>query len=68
MGAPSSDKTYVGCTLGMEACKQGFTVRFIRLLGLLEELAIARGAFYAIQQIVLNYTLKSDIILFNGYY
>ena len=43
MGATGSGKTYIGCTLGMEACKQGFTVRFIRLPDLLEELVIARG-------------------------
>lgn len=43
MGAAGSGKTYIGCALGMEACKQGFTVRYVRLPGLLEELAIARG-------------------------
>lgn len=43
MGATGSGKTYIGCALGMEACKQGFTVRYVRLPELLEELAIARG-------------------------
>ena len=42
MGATGSGKTYIGCALGMEACKQGFTVRYVRLPELLEELAIAR--------------------------
>ena len=42
-GATGSGKTYIGCALGMEACKQGFTVKYVRLPELLEELAIARG-------------------------
>ena len=41
MGATGSGKTYIGCALGMEACKQGFTVKYVRLPELLEELAIS---------------------------
>ena len=43
LGATGSGKTYLGCALGMEACKQGFTVKYVRLPELLEDLAIARG-------------------------
>lgn len=43
LGATGSGKTYIACAFGMEACKQGFTVRYVRLPELLEELAIARG-------------------------
>lgn len=43
LGATGSGKTYLSCAFGMEACKQGFTVRYARLPELLEELAIARG-------------------------
>ena len=43
LGATGSGKTYIGCALGMEACKQGFTVKYVRLPELLEDLAIARG-------------------------
>lgn len=43
LGATGSGKTYISCALGMEACKQGFTVRYVRLPELLEEMAIARG-------------------------
>lgn len=43
LGAIGSGKTYLGCALGMEACKQGFTVKYVRLPELLEDLAIARG-------------------------
>ena len=43
LGATGSGKTYIGCALGMEACKKGFTVKYVRLPELLEDLAIARG-------------------------
>lgn len=43
LGATGSGKTYLACALGMEACKQGFTVKYIRLQELLEDLALARG-------------------------
>ena len=43
MGAAGSGKSYLACAFGMEACKQFFSVRFIRLPELLTDLAIARG-------------------------
>lgn len=43
MGATGSGKSYVGCALGMEACKRFYSVRYVRLPDLLTDLAIARG-------------------------
>jgi DNA replication protein DnaC len=43
LGASGAGKSYLSCALGMEACKQFYTVRFIRLPELLSELAIARS-------------------------
>jgi len=43
MGATGSGKSYIGCALGMEACKRFYSVRYIRLPDLLTDLAIARG-------------------------
>lgn len=43
MGASGSGKSYLACAFGMEACKQFFSVRFIRLPELLTDLAMARG-------------------------
>ena len=40
-GATGSDKTYMACAFGMEACKQYFTVRYVRLPDLLLELEAA---------------------------
>ena len=42
-GATGSGKTYMACAFGMEACKQYYTVRYIRLPDLLIELDMARG-------------------------
>ena len=40
MGAAGSGKSYLACAFGMEACKQFFSVRFIRLPELLTDLAV----------------------------
>lgn len=42
-GATGSGKTYMACALGMEACKQRFNTRYVRLPDLLLELELARG-------------------------
>lgn len=41
-GATGSDKTYMACAFGMEACKHYYTVRYIRLPDLLLDLQAAR--------------------------
>ena len=42
-GAIGSEKSYLSCALGMEACKHYFSTKYIRLPELLSELAVARG-------------------------
>ena len=41
-GATGSGKTYLACAFGMEACKQRFKTKYIRLPDLLLELRLAR--------------------------
>ena len=43
MGAAGAGKTYMGCALGISACRQLTNVKYIRLPELLEDLHIARG-------------------------
>jgi DNA replication protein DnaC len=43
LGATGSGKTYLGCALGMAACRHFFNVKYIRLPDLLDELSIGRG-------------------------
>ncbi len=41
-GATGSGKTYLACALGMEACKQYYTVQYLRLPDFLTDMASAR--------------------------
>jgi DNA replication protein DnaC len=43
LGATGSGKTYLACALGMSASRNFYTVKYIRLPGLLVEISLARG-------------------------
>ena len=43
MGASGAGKSYMGCALGISACRQFHKTKYIRLPELLEDLHIARG-------------------------
>jgi len=43
MGAAGAGKSYLACAFGMEACKQFYTAKYVRLPELFVDLAIARG-------------------------
>jgi len=43
MGASGAGKSYIGCALGISACRQFKKTKYIRLPELLEDLHIARG-------------------------
>ena len=43
VGPTGAGKSYVACALGQQACREGYSVRYLRLPRLLSELAIARG-------------------------
>ncbi len=43
IGASGSGKSYLGCALGISACRNYFPVKYIRLPDLLEELRVSRG-------------------------
>jgi DNA replication protein DnaC len=43
LGASGAGKTYLSCAFGMAACRNFYTVKYIRLPELLNELAVARG-------------------------
>jgi len=42
VGPAGAGKTYLACALGQQACREGYSVRYVRLPRLLSELAIAR--------------------------
>ena len=43
MGASGNGKSYISCALGVTACRNYYTVKYVRLPDLLDELAVARG-------------------------
>jgi DNA replication protein DnaC len=43
MGASGAGKTYLACAFGIAACRNFYTVKYIRLPDLLNDLAVARG-------------------------
>lgn len=43
LGASGAGKTYISCAFGIAACRNFYTVKYIRLPDLLNELAVARA-------------------------
>ena len=61
LGATGSGKTYLACALGMAACRHFYSVKYIRLPDLLDELAVARGEG-VFQKVMRNYK-KIDLLV-----
>jgi DNA replication protein DnaC len=61
LGATGCGKTYLSCALGMAACRRFFSVRYIRLPDLLDELSVARGE--GIFKKVMNGYKKIDLLI-----
>lgn len=62
MGAAGSWKSFIGCALGMEACKQSYSVRFVRMPALMEELKLVAGTG-TLQKAYKDYTKVNLLIL-----
>lgn len=62
LGASGAGKTYISCAFGTAACRNFYTVKYIRLPDLLNELAVARGeGIY--QKVMKQYKWVSLLIL-----
>jgi DNA replication protein DnaC len=61
LGATGAGKTYLSCALGMAACRSFYSVKYIRLPDLLDELSVARGE--GIFQKVMNSYKKIDLLI-----
>jgi len=61
LGATGAGKTYLSCALGMAACRHFYSVKYIRLPELLDELAVARGE--GIFQKVIQGYKKIDLLV-----
>jgi DNA replication protein DnaC len=62
LGASGAGKTYISCAIGIAACRNFFTAKYIRLPDLLNEFAVARGeGIY--QKVMKQYKNVSLLIL-----
>jgi len=61
LGATGAGKTYLGCALGMAACRNFYSVKYIRLPDILNELSAARGE--GIFQKVMQAYKKIDLLI-----
>lgn len=62
LGASGAGKTYISCAFGIAACRNFYTVKYIRLPDLLNELAVARGEG-VYQKVMKQYKRVSLLIL-----
>ncbi|GHU62389.1 ATPase AAA [Spirochaetia bacterium] len=61
LGATGAGKTYLSCALGTAACRYFYSVKYIRLPDLLDELSLARGE--GIFQKVMRGYKKFDLLI-----
>jgi DNA replication protein DnaC len=61
-GATGSGKSYMACAFGMEACKQYYSVKYIRLPDLLLDLEIARNS-NSFLRVMSKYTKPTLLII-----
>ena len=64
-GATGCGKTYLGCVLATQACKQGYSVRYFRTSRLLEQLSIAHGDGRFSK--LLNQLAKTDVLVLDDW-
>ena len=62
MGATGTEKSYLGCALGVSANRNFYSTRYIRLPDLFAELAVARGEG-SFQKIIKEYKKVKLLIL-----
>jgi len=64
-GPTGSGKTYLGCVLATQACRQGYSVRYFRSSRLLDMLAIAHGDGRFAK--IINQIAKTDLLVLDDW-
>ena len=64
-GATGCGKTYLGCVLATQACRQGYSVRYFRSSRLLEQLSISHGDGRFTK--LLNQLAKTDVLVLDDW-
>jgi len=64
-GSTGCGKTWIACALGNQACRQGLSVRYLRLPTLLEQLRIAHGDGSYVR--LMGQLLKTDLLILDDW-
>jgi DNA replication protein DnaC len=64
-GPTGCGKTWIACALGNQACRQGLSVRYMRLPTLLEQLRIAHGDGSYVR--LMGQLLKTDLLILDDW-
>lgn len=64
-GPTGCGKTYLGCVLATQACRQGYSVRYFRASRLLDSLAIAHGDGRFTK--IINQIAKTDLLVLDDW-
>ena len=64
-GPTGCGKTYLGCVLATQACRQGYSVRYFRTSRLLDSLAIAHGDGRFTK--IINQIAKTDLLVLDDW-
>lgn len=64
-GPTGCGKTWIACALGNQACRQGVSVRYVRLPTLLEQLRIAHGDGSYVR--LMGQLLKTDLLILDDW-
>jgi len=64
-GPTGCGKTWIACALGNQACRQGLSVRYLRLPALLEQLRIAHGDGSYVR--LMGHLLKTDLLILDDW-
>lgn len=64
-GPTGCGKTWIACALGNQACRQGLSVRYLRLPTLLEQLRIAHGDGTYVR--LMGQLLKTDLLILDDW-
>ena len=64
-GPTGCGKTWIACALGNQACRQGLSVRYLRLPTLLEQLRIAHGDGSYVR--LMGQLLKTDLLILDDW-
>ena len=65
VGATGTGKTYLGCTFGVQACRQMYSVKYIRVPRLLTDLAMVKDTFD--YRKIMNNLKRTEVLILDDF-